>query len=72
LVLKGGVVEMSNNDNGIAGSTDDELFKLSDEERAAGLQAIEPLPGTLNIYIVWYKKQPIKVDLALKDWTHKR
>jgi hypothetical protein len=59
------------NNNNTTGLSDDELFKLADEHKQAGLQAIEPLPGTLNLYIVRYKKQPIKVDLALKDWTHK-
>jgi hypothetical protein len=59
------------NNNNTTGITDNELFNLTDEDKQAGLQAIEPLPGTLNLYIVRYKKQPIKVDLALKDWTHK-
>jgi hypothetical protein len=50
---------------------DDDLYKLSEEDKRAGLDAIEPLPGTLNLYIVRFRKQPIKVDLSLKDWASK-
>jgi hypothetical protein len=63
-----------NNNSSAAGNNNnvkDELFALSDEEKSAGLQAIEPLPGTLNIYIVRFKQQLIKVDLVLKDWPSK-
>src|SRR5215218_5047060 len=49
----------------------DHLYKLSEEDKKAGLDAIEPLPGTINLYIVRYRKQPIKVDLSLKDWAAK-
>src|SRR5215211_609136 len=50
---------------------EDHLYKLSEEDKKAGLDAIEPLPRTRNLYIVRYRKQPIKVDLSLKDWVAK-
>src|SRR5215210_1366972 len=57
----------SSNDN--SNSNNDDLHKASPEDKQAGLRAIEPLPGSLNLVIVRYNNVPIKVDLSLKEWA---
>ena len=61
----------NNNNNINTGNNSDDLYKVSAEDKHAGLRAIEPLPRSLNLVIVRFDNGPIKVDLSEKEWAAK-
>jgi hypothetical protein len=60
------------NNNTSNSNNSDDLYKVSaEEDRHAGLRAIEPLPGSLSLVIIRFDKAPIKVDLPEKEQAAK-